>query len=147
MAPLRTSMRSIAEPSAIALAGASSTSATIKHLTSAACLAESGKTRGTQARKKACEYCYRVHKRCSGTFPCDRCIKAGCAAACTEHKRQRHARRGDAPGPPSRATAISVSGSSLRPFTGTANDDQTHSSIPVERVRCPRRAALVLVFI
>ncbi|KAM5533021.1 hypothetical protein V8D89_013289, partial [Ganoderma adspersum] len=124
MAPLRTSIRSIAEPSVIT--GYNSTSATtIKQHTPATRLSESGKSRSTQARKKACEYCYRVHKRCAGTFPCDRCVKVGCAAECTEHKRQRHSRKGDVP--PSRATVIS----SLRPSTGTAND-QTHSSIPVE---------------
>lgn len=127
MAPIRpSSIRSIAEPSAI-LRGSNSTSATTKHHTSATCVSESGRSRGTQARKKACEYCYRVHKRCSGAFPCERCIKAGCAAECTVHKRQRHSRRGPGDVLPS-ATKISPSRSS----SAETKDGENDSSILVE---------------
>ncbi|KAI1785890.1 hypothetical protein LXA43DRAFT_1036037 [Ganoderma leucocontextum] len=125
-----TSIRSIAERSAVA--GSNSTSATAKQRTSATCISESGKSRGTQARKKAkCEYCYRVHKRCAGTFPCDRCIKAGCAVECTEHKRQRHnaghSRRGDVL-PLASATVISSlrSSSSIK-----TKNNQNDSSTPM----------------
>ena len=151
MAPIRTSMRSnIVEPSTIGL-GIDSTSATTIHRTLATCISEPGRTRSTQARKKAvsvqvphldrprldsdqrpwkCEYCYRVHKRCTGTFPCDRCVKAGCAEECTEHKRQRHngLQRRDAV--PSPVTVIS----SLRSSTETKKN-QSQSSVPVELVR------------
>ncbi|KAI0780311.1 hypothetical protein C8Q74DRAFT_1447637 [Fomes fomentarius] len=44
------------------------------------------------SRKKACENCHAVHKRCVGPLPCKRCKEDGYADRCIPHERRRHIR-------------------------------------------------------
>ncbi|KAM5543348.1 hypothetical protein V8D89_003222 [Ganoderma adspersum] len=45
-----------------------------------------------KAKTRACELCHNIHKRCVGPLPCKRCVQAGCAEFCFEHKRHKHTR-------------------------------------------------------